>query len=77
MRRVYVQSDDEAIRLRFYFDGEPTETDRDSVSCVGTEVISDFPEHPRILEEIIRLDVPETIPLQHDWHLVFERRESR
>jgi hypothetical protein len=75
MRCIRVNADDVTIRLRFYFDGGPTDVDRGSVSCVGAEVIGDFPDHRFVEEELIRVDAPERVPDQPGWLTLYARRE--
>lgn len=45
------------IHLRAVFSGEITEGDRESMECVGTEIMASFPTH-RVEVECLRLDAP-------------------
>lgn len=76
MRLIKARAEGSTILLRFYFDGEPSIQDRNSVSCAGSEVISDFPDEYVIEEEIIRLDAPEHLPADPSWITIYMRRES-
>ncbi len=76
MRRVEAKADGYIILLRFYFDGEPSSEDRNSVSCAGAEVIADFSDEYVIEEEIIRLDAPERLPADPNRMAIYRRRES-
>ena len=46
------------IKLRFVYDGEISDQDRDAAHIVGAEVIADFPADWDIEENIARLDAP-------------------
>ena len=58
-RGVTVGWQEKQVLLRFYFDGEISEEDRDSAQIAATEVIADLPDDIRLEEEIIRRDAPE------------------
>lgn len=58
VRGVTVGWREHVILLRSYFDGPISAADRDSMSCVGAEVIGDFPEPWTIDDEVIRCDAP-------------------
>ena len=45
------------IHLRAIFDGNIDESDRESMECVGTEILASFPEH-ELEVECVRADVP-------------------
>ncbi len=62
------------INLHFYYDGEISDEDRESAECVGTEVISDFPNY-NLKIEILRWDYPKPIP-QDEGTTVYRRREA-
>jgi hypothetical protein len=74
LRAVKAKDDGGTIRLRFFFDGEPSDDDRDSASTTAAEVISDFPNFA-LDDEVIRLDRPQPIPGDGAWITIFERRE--
>lgn len=74
VRAVYIREIDNEVQLRFIMDGPISEEDKESISCVGAEVIASFPEH-RISESAVRLDPPAPIHVPEGWHLVFLRRE--
>ncbi len=48
------------ITIHWYFQGEISEDDRESMECVATEVLANFPEH-KINIESKRLDLPELL----------------
>jgi hypothetical protein len=73
LRGVTVGWDERSIRIVCYFDGPISEEDRESMSCVETEVIADFSEDERIRLECVRLDAPAPMPMLGDW--VYVRRE--
>ena len=41
------------ILIRAYFDRSATESDRERIGCVGTEVIADFPDSYDLEEQIL------------------------
>lgn len=66
-----IRGDD--VTIQFYFDGQISAVDRESASCVITEVIAALPIHVRVSEEVIRCDWPARIP--PDVPRVYHRRE--
>ncbi|QDP01562.1 hypothetical protein [Thalassotalea sp. PS06] len=55
VRAITCGWDESTIHLKCIYYGEPSEEELDDLSCVETEVISDFPEHeveakPLVLE---------------------------
>jgi hypothetical protein len=75
---VQVKAEGKTIYLRFVFDGEITEDDRESASCVATEVIADFlPPCDTICEECIQVDAPQAIPYDSGWKIVYQRKERQ
>lgn len=73
LRAASIKWDDESVQLFFYYDGEISEDEIDSISCVSTEVISDFPEYMLKDDVILRIDYPKPIP--HQGELVYYRKE--
>lgn len=63
-----------SIKIRCYVDGEISEDDCESSSCVETEVIADYDSGYDVTAECLRLDYPLTIDDQGIW--VFRRQES-
>ena len=74
VRAVFVRSDDTDIHVRFVFDGPISDEDRESLSCVGTEMVADFPDHG-VCEDGVQVDMPNPVPRQEGWILVFRRKE--
>jgi hypothetical protein len=72
LRGVAYRLDEREVGIRFYFDGPVSDEDRESASCVVTEVIASLPEDVRVVEEVIRLDAPARLP--DDLRHVFHRR---
>jgi hypothetical protein len=73
LRGVTVGWDASSINIVCYFDGEISEEDQASMSCVETEVIADsFPEYDVRLE-CVRRDAPAKMEDLREW--VFLRRE--
>ena len=76
LRAVSVDVDPERQRLavRFVFDGEPSESVRDTASCAAAEMIADRPQGWTIGEDIVICRAPE--PMKHLRHLVYARCED-
>lgn len=76
LRMVSADWDDKnkKIVLFFYFDGEISDDNKASASCVGGEVSGDFDEDVQIVEKCIRLDLPQQLPLSH-MCTAYRRRE--
>jgi len=70
LRAAKIQWDNEKVSLFFYCDGEISESDRDSLECVGTEVFADFPDH-EVEVNIFRCDYPERIPQNEAPNMAF------
>ena len=76
LRMASIQADPfgKLIRLRFEYDGEPTEEAQECSSRAATEVISDFREPRQLDEEHIACSAPSRCaPLEH---LVYWRHEG-
>jgi len=74
LRSVQFRLGDQRIELRFFFDGEPGDTELDSINNVGAAVAADFPNY-RVSEEALTTDGHQDIPCQDDWHPAYVRRE--
>jgi hypothetical protein len=74
---VLVRVEGNIIDLRFVIDGEISEHDRESASCVASEVIADFSAPHTIREECLRVDAPLPIPSDATWKMVYKRKEPR
>lgn len=74
LRAVVFSIKDKNIDIRFYLDGLLNEKDKESVSCVETEIIADYEEDYAIAVSCIRLDFPQ--PINDDGIWVYQRRES-
>jgi hypothetical protein len=66
--------DESKIMINFYFDGEFTEDEQESMECVATEVIASIPKL-KIEVECRRIDTPEPLDSYKllDW--VYLRKE--
>ena len=60
IRGITCACNESVIVVRCYFAGEITEEDEDSMDCVATEVISDFPEYAIDLQ-CIAIDMSESL----------------
>ena len=66
--------DDSLITVHCYFQGEISEYDRESMECVATEVIANFPEH-KIDIESKQLNMPEPLTSYTLSAWVYRRKE--
>ena len=57
VRAIALEWSPNKIQLRVVFDGEIGEDDRESMECVGTEILASFPNH-ELNVECVRLDAP-------------------
>jgi len=73
LRAVTVSYDEESIHFVCYFDGEIQEDDWESMSCVETELLAQFPDTHQITRELVRCDCP--VPIPKDRIFVFWRKE--
>ena len=64
-----------ALVIRCIFDGKILEEDRESMECVETEVIADFPEDYQVRLECIRRDAPQLLQTDMLLEWVYQRRE--
>lgn len=76
VRAVFYKVENDCILIRFVVDGLITDSDRESVSCVGGEVVSDFPDL-QVEEFIDRLDAPARVVVEPGWEAAFIRKESQ
>ncbi len=76
LRSVQFATERQHITLRFFFDGAPKDTDRESVNCIGAEVAADFPGCT-LSEEVIATTAGSAIPRQDGWHVAYARKEAR
>jgi hypothetical protein len=65
----------DAFDIIFYVDGATTEALFDSVTCVGAEVVANFPDNAEIEEIIERVDAPARIPWVEDALVIYARKE--
>jgi hypothetical protein len=63
------------IHLRAVFDGEIDDDDRESIECVGTEILASFPKHEFDVE-CVRLDAPAQLDPLFLMAWVYVRKES-
>lgn len=73
LRAVTVRHAESSIHFDAYFDGEPNEEERESMSAVETEVMAGFPATHTTTHDVIRLDPPALIPKDRIW--VYFRKE--
>jgi hypothetical protein len=73
VRAVIFSVSENSLKIKFYLDGEISKDDRESASCVETEVIADYEDWWSVECECIRADAPQEINGEGFW--VFRRRE--
>jgi len=74
LRAVTVEWGPAFVRFIGYIDGEPSEEDLESLSCVSAEVAADFSAGVDVDFEAVRCDHPQRIA--DDLPRVYRRRES-
>ncbi len=75
LRQASIEADEntKVVRLRFEYDGEPSEVALESCSSAAGECISDFPDPWQLEEEHINRPFPQRLsPLRY---LVYQRAE--
>jgi hypothetical protein len=77
LRQASIEADPalQIVRLRFEYDGEPSETVRESCSCAATEVIADFPAPWQLDEQ--HMAAPAGRPLSPLTHVAYRRAEDQ
>lgn len=75
MRRVSGELHERTIRLLFLFASPASEEELEIVSCVGAEVIADYPEGYWIEEQAVTLPPSEALRPLTTGCVVFQRRE--
>ena len=76
MRAVTVGWTSSEITVRALFDGPVDEDDKESIECVGTEIIAAFPDL-QVAVEVLRVDAPESMDAYQLNAWVFMRKERR
>jgi hypothetical protein len=79
LRQASIEADPVAnlVRVRFEYDGEPSEVVRESGSCTATEVIADFPAPWQIAEEYLSVPAPSALsPLANVAYLRAEQQHA-
>ena len=66
--------DESKIMINFYFDGDFTEEEQESMECVATEVIASIPDR-KIDVKCIRIDVPDSLTSHKLLEWVYLRKE--
>jgi len=77
LRQASIEADPSScvVRVRFEYDGEPTEAVRGSCSCAATEVIAAFPSSWQLDDQHISARLPAQLrPLQY---VGYARAEAR
>ena len=74
IRKVFVGLQDKTIQFVVIFDGEISEDDEDNMSCVGTEIVSDFCDL-FINEQFLSIPYPERYVAPENHFCVYARKE--
>ena len=74
IRQIWIGLIDRTIQFVVIFDGEISEDDEDNMSCVGTEIISDFCDL-FINEQFLSVSPPNRYEIPEDYLLVYARKE--
>ncbi|WP_257168500.1 hypothetical protein [Bradyrhizobium sp. SRS-191] len=74
LRTVQFELVDRNIDIFCIFDGSISEDDRESMSCMETEVMANFPE-ATVQARCLRIDLPDPVPNAPGRSVVFARRE--
>jgi len=77
LRQASIESDaaSRTIRLRFEYDGEPSEEALESASCSASEVMGDLPQEWQLDEQHISVPAPGRLgPLAH---VAYRRAETQ
>ena len=75
LRAVACGQKADAFVISFYFDGDISDSDRESVSSVETEVLADLSDNQPLKIECSRCDYPQPLPLPQNMILAYARRE--
>ena len=75
LRAVACGQKADAFVISFYFDGDISDSDREGVSSVETEVLADLPEDQPLKIEYSRCDYPQPLPIPQNMILAYARRE--
>jgi hypothetical protein len=77
LRQASIEADQssQTVRLRFEYDGTPSDTVKESCSCAATEVIADFPTPWQLDEQ--HISVPAPAPLGPLAHVAYRRAEPQ
>lgn len=76
LRQASIEADESThiVKVRFEFDGVPSEIALESCSCATTECIADFPSPWNLDEQYVTRPFPE--PLEPLRYIVYHRYES-
>jgi len=74
LRSVSVEYRGTEIAAYFVFDGEPSDDDKELLSCAASELISDYSDPYILKEEYLAISYPAAIPFLR--HTVFKRYEK-
>lgn len=79
IRHIFIGLIDKTIQFIVIFDGEISEDDEDNMSCVGTEIISDFSEFGdgKLLynEQFLSIPYPAQYIVPENHFCVYARKE--
>lgn len=73
LRAIVFSSEKRNLDIRFYFDGQISEADFESVSYAEAEILADYEADDTITVRCLRIDAP--MPIIDDGVWVYQRRE--
>jgi hypothetical protein len=76
LRAVIVSAENGQWRVRFYSEGDLSDSDLETLQIAATEILSDSPYGANWEERFERLDPPTPIPAIPGFEFVFARREA-
>lgn len=74
LRAVCARELDRLILIRFYFETEPDDDEKEDMSVAVTEVISDYLDH-EVRENWKVIPLGERVRVEEGWSLIFLRKE--
>ena len=80
IRQIFIGLVEKTVQFVVIFDGEISEDDEDNMSCVGTEIMSDFSEFGdgKLLynEQFLSIPYPEQYVVPENHFCVYARKEQ-
>jgi 5-(carboxyamino)imidazole ribonucleotide synthase len=74
VRAVACGWSENSVAINCYFDGEITEDDRESMSCLETELLAGFPPEYEVTVSLFRCDSPQSLSIPEGMIPVYSRK---